>query len=226
MVRNLTILGLLAFFATGARADTLHMTNGDVLNGDVTAVTKSHVTMESETLGRLELKRENVRSIHLGDTPVPVQPAATPPSAPGASAPAAPAPTADAALQQLLGRSVKGPNGGGATPEDVLKQLRSSGVDPGTMKQLTGQFPLLADPKAGGYFNQMLGGLVSGDKGLQDLRRDAVRARDELQSLKEELGAPGGSLDGYLSILNGFIDEVPGPKEEGDKAMKKGGDDS
>lgn len=196
-----TLLALLSI-ASFARADAVRLSNGDVLNGELVRVDEQIVLLKSETLGELKLEREKVVSIHLGDAPVSL------PAEAGRAKETA-APPADAALQQLLGRRVTAPGRGGDTPEDVLRRLREGGVGAAEMRQLRQQFPLLATPEAGGYFESMVGGLVGGTRDLSDLRRDSVRARDELQDLKEELGEPGNALNGYLSILDTFITQVP-----------------
>ncbi len=91
------------------------------------------------------------------------------------------------------------------------------------------KFPLLNTPEASGYFNDTLGGLMTGKLNIQDVRKDAVKARDELKSLQDELGPEtGAALNGYMSILNKFIRETePAPSAaagkpgEGKPTIKK-----
>src|SRR5687768_9163868 len=51
-------------------ADTIEMTNGDVLNGQVISLDGKELVLKSELLGELKLAREKVSAIHLGDKPV------------------------------------------------------------------------------------------------------------------------------------------------------------
>ena len=64
------------------------------------------------------------------------------------------------------------------------------------------------------YFNDKVTGLASGRLNLQDIRKDAVKARDGLKDLQKDLGPDGRALEGYLSILNAFIDQTTPPKNE------------
>jgi len=106
----------------------------------------------------------------------------------------------------------------GGTPEDVVEKLQAAGgIDPQELDRLMNKFPLLATPEVQQHFNRYLGGLTSGELDLADLRKDAVKARDELKDLKKDLGPYGGALDGYLSILESFIDETKPAQPEKNK---------
>jgi hypothetical protein len=72
------------------------------------------------------------------------------------------------------------------------------------------QFLADADPAAKAKFDEMLGDLMSGKMTVADLRVQAKSAADQLRALKKELGPEADStLDGYLSILESFLKEVP-----------------
>jgi hypothetical protein len=72
------------------------------------------------------------------------------------------------------------------------------------------QFLADADPAAKAKFDEMLGALMSGKMTVADLRVQAKSAADQLRQIKKELGPEADStLDGYLSILEGFLKEVP-----------------
>ena len=94
------------------------------------------------------------------------------------------------------------------TPEDVVRQLRTEGVDPTALDDLRSQVPLMAIPGVRSYFDGTLQGLISGRLDLHDIRQDAVKARDGLLDLKKDLGPSGDALDGYLLILEGFINQT------------------
>ncbi len=79
-------VGLGMFCAGPLRADTIELTNGDVLNGNVVSLDGKELILKSELLGELKLAREKISAIHLGEGPV-----LTRPSAPAANPPAAPA---------------------------------------------------------------------------------------------------------------------------------------
>ncbi len=100
-----------------------------------------------------------------------------------------------------------------ATPGDVLKQLRTKGVDRDDLSTLKKQFPLLGTPEVSQYVNDKLSGLMTGRLNLQDIRKDAVRARDQIDSLKKDLGPQADALNGYLSILERFIQETAPPTQ-------------
>lgn len=176
-------------------ADTIVLVNGDVISGKVVSLSGDELKLESPILGVLTMHRDKVASVSLGDRPAP--------------APVAPAtPAIPAVPNQRGANAAKSPNDPTATPEDVVEQLRKSGVDVGSLGQLQELIPLQQAPGAQSYFNDTLSGLMSGKLGIGDIRRDAIDARDQLQDLRKELGPNGAALDGYLSILENFIQET------------------
>lgn len=198
---GLALLGFGLVFAPRLEADTIELSNGDVLNGKVLSLDDSQLILQSELLGELKLDREKVSAIHLGDKPV-----ITRQTAPAAIGPADTKPALDPEVQKVLG-SVP-------STDDVLKQLQGGAVKPEMIGALQTKFPLLNTPEASGYFNETLGGLMTGRLDIQDIRKDAVKARDELKTLQDELGPDGAALNGYMSILNKFIRETEPPADE------------
>jgi hypothetical protein len=95
--------------------------------------------------------------------------------------------------------------------DDVLKELQGGGLNPQMIGELQAKFPLLNTPEAGQYFNDTVGGLMTGKLNIQDVRKDAITARDGLLDLQKDLGPEGAALNGYLSILNKFIRETEPP---------------
>ena len=94
------------------------------------------------------------------------------------------------------------------SPEDVIRKLRRHGVDRKTMDNVQGMVPLMAVPGVRSYFDSALGGLISGRLDLHDIRQDALKARDGLRDLQKDLGPSGDALNGYLLILEGFLEQT------------------
>ncbi len=198
-----------------AWGDTIVLINGDSITGKVVSLSGDTLELESPILGTLTLQRDKVASVTLGDRPVAAaQPLAAVPVLPNRTQPTAQNPAT-------------------ASPQEVVEQLQKYGIDPKTLGKVKEVIPLQQAPGAQSYFNDTLSGLMSGKLGVGDIRRDAVNARDQLLDLKKELGPNGAALDGYLAILENFIQksepknkpqvvtpELP-KREESDKADKE-----
>ena len=86
-----------------------------------------------------------------------------------------------------------------------------------------------AGPEANNKFNEMVSGLMSGRLTVNDIRAEAKSAADQLKELKRDLGEDaGGALDGYLAILEHFLQETappnvssPAPKSKPDAVHKQ-----
>ena len=170
-----------------AAADSVQLANGEVLKGKVLALDDKQITLESESLGKLSIPRAKVATITLGDKP-PV---------------AVVAPKVDPTTPVLS-----------KTAEDVLKQLKAKGANPKDLSELQKAFPELSSPEASKIFNDTLQGLATGKKSIQDVRNDAIKARDELKKLTEDQGPDvEAATNPYLNILEKFIRETT-PKEE------------
>ncbi len=192
-------------------ADTVQLHNGEVLRGSVLSLDAKQVRIHSESLGDLAVDRGKIDAIYFGNR------TASPTVAPSTSSTpqaAAPTPKSPEEILKMLGQ---GPSGG--TPEGAIEELQKKGLNPGTMSELQKQFPLLLTPEVQNYFNDTLGGLASGKLDLQDLRKQAVHARDEIDKLQKELGPEASVLNPYRSILDKFIRETTPP--EGDKKADK-----
>lgn len=189
--------GLVILTTSPLFADTIELSNGDVINGQVVSLDAKQLVLKSKLLGELKLDREKVSAIHLGDKPVLTRQAAP------AANPAPQKPAIDPRVQNVL-NSVP-------SSEDVVKQLQGGAVNPQMIGALQSKFPLLNTPEASGYFNDTLSGLMSGKINIGDIRKDAVKARDQLKDLQDELGPDGAALNGYMSILNKFINETEPP---------------
>src|SRR5690606_18489130 len=85
---------------------------------------------------------------------------------------------------------------------------------------VTDAIPLLnTSPDAQKYFSDRVGGLISGQMDIGDIRNDAEKAVAELEDLKREFGPQmGPAIDPYLGILKRFLretDPTPGAEKPG-----------
>ena len=176
----------LVFLVGAARvlpADQLELQNGDRLSGHVVSVSADAVVLENEVLGKVTVPRKKVVSLAFGTNSVARVAAG--------ELPRLTVPTNLPAAAALI--DVAKTNGG---TNDVMRQVR---------EQL-----LAGSPAAASKFDAMAAGLMSGKLSLNDLRREAKSSVAQLQELKRELGADADdSLDGYLEVLNSFLQETP-----------------
>ena len=183
--RAAVLVVVLLIAALPVAADSVRLANGDLLNGRVLSLDDTQLRLESDTLGQINIPRAKVVSITLGDS----VPAVT------GTAPKA------GSLPPAIG------------PEGVLKQLQVTGVNPKDLGEIQKMFPLLATPEASTYFNNTLKGLLGGGMSVGDIRKDAIRARDELKKATKGLGPDvEAAMAPYLTILEKFINETqPSP---------------
>src|SRR6185369_8402664 len=86
--------------------------------------------------------------------------------------------------------------------------LRSLSEDTNMVHEIQNQFLAGAGPAANKKFQDMLSALMSGQMSVGDLRLQAKTAADQVRSLKKDLGEDVGfALDGYLAILDQFVNE-------------------
>lgn len=174
--------GMIFLFAValGLRADLVEMRNGDRYVGRVLSVDTNTVAVQSAVLGKINLPRTNVASLTFG---------------PDAAAPAPP-PAAPS-----LADFVK-------TNAELAAALRSPGTNAASLTQIREQM-LGGNPEAIGKFNELLGGLMTGKLNVEDIRREAKSAADQLREYRRELGPEaGGTFDGYLKVLDRFLNEA------------------
>ncbi|MCI0540630.1 MAG: hypothetical protein L0Z50_35975 [Verrucomicrobiales bacterium] len=173
---------VLVSFTVAIEADQLELVNGDRYIGKVIAVTETNVTLRSEINGLMQLPRSKVTVITFGDKMA--APTTAPPPAPVAL-------TAKPA------------------PKDLAAQIKAQGIDPKSIKQVREQILGAATPEVTGKFNEMVSGLIVGRLSVDDIRAQARSSVKELQAAKTELGEEFGTvLDGYLNILESFLNET------------------
>ena len=188
----LAILGsalVLSFASPGLRADQVEMKNGDRYAGKVLSLTNDQLLLQSDVLGKLTLPRDKVALITLGTT------AKTNGIRVVSSTPASPAPVAAT----------------NASP-DLSADLRSLGSNTNMAQQVREQLLAGAGVEANKKFDELLGGLASGQLNLEGIRSEAKSAASQLRALKKELGTDASEpLDAYLEILESFLKEAPPP---------------
>ena len=178
--------------ATLIGAEIVELKNGETLRGQLVSVNARALTFNSETLGNLSIDREKVAAIFLvEDRFVTSKSSSVRPS---------PSPQVSNENELLKGFS---------SVQDVLKQLQTDGLPNDAVSDLKKQFPMLENPEVKEYFMNRVGGLMLGRISIDDIRNDAIDARDQIRDLEKDLGPQASrALEGYLSILDGFIQET------------------
>jgi hypothetical protein len=193
------------------RADELQMQNGDRYFGKVLSVSSDAAVLESDVLGKITVSRKNVTSIAFGTNAIaPVTAASATQISASTNLPAAPS------LNKLA-----------ETNANFSAALGNLDADTNVIQKIREQL-LASSPEATAKYNKMVNGLLSGSLNIDDLRREAQSDADQLRALKRDLGPDAGdSLDGYLEVLDDFLNEsnsaaestytaiVPQPKAQG-----------
>ena len=201
-------LSLAAAAALTARADSLEMTNGDHYEGTVLGMNQSNILFQSDVLGRVTLSRAKVGRITLHEVAAP-KPAA--PSVVTAVAPTAPSASAPAMGQSLIlyGTNRAAVSVPAGQADVIVQQMRQQGIDPKIASQVQEQILGQGSPEATAKYNELMGGFLSGSLSIQDIRAQALDSIKEIQDLKKDAGDDtGGMLDGYLAILENFVQET------------------
>ena len=166
------------------RADEVEMQNGDRLSGKVLSVSAGTVVFESEMLGKINVPRKNIVAVVFGTNMAPAKTASN-----GMQAPAA------VSLTALSG-----------TNAVSAASIRSPGMDTNVIRQIREQM-LAGNPAATAKFDEITDGLMSGKLDLDDLRRQAKAAADQLREFKRQDPEVGDSLNAYLQVLDNFLNE-------------------
>ena len=189
------------------------MQNGDRFAGQVLSLNSNTVVLHSEVLGTLRLPRNTVKVITLGPSP------ATATAALSSSTNVPARPLNPMPLRAATNRPT--PLAGLGTSTNLIWQVQK-------------QFLSGAGPEANDKFNELLGGLMSGKLGVEDIRAQAQSAADQLRALQKESGEETGlATSAYLAILDHFLKEtapgstatnasgeVPQPKPDADPHEK------
>jgi hypothetical protein len=187
VLKTSALLGVLAL-AWPAQAEIIELRNGDRYSGEVIRMDKTNIEFLSEVQGRITIPREKVAAILLH------------PQAKSAAVPA-PETTADAVQKLNVPQSRQ--------LQDVMRKIQREGIDESTLDQVQEQMLSGAGPEANRMFREMAGGLLSGKLDLSDIRSQAEQAASQIEELKADLDDDTGQLlDGYLSILKGFLQKT------------------
>jgi hypothetical protein len=208
-----------------SRADSVQLTNGDLLNGEVITLDARELKLKSEIHGQMTIARAKVAAVAFGEKNLLTELA----EAAQAAARQASNDRAGNKSDRVGGGWVQGGSGNRGTPgtgrsgtlgardplsgarstQDVLNELARQGVTGLDLEQFKAAFPVLKDPEARKYFDEKAGGLLRGEISVQDIRKDAIKARDELKKATKGLGPEvDQALGGYLNILETFIRET------------------
>lgn len=181
-------------------ADQVRMQNGDHYLGKVVSLGTNTLVLKSDVLGTVQLPREKVAQISLGPGPATNTQAVAP----------APNNQPDAASVPLTNGAV-----------DLSASLRQLGANTNFIQQVQAQFLGTAGPEANAKFNEMVGGLMSGKLNVNDIRAEAKSAAAQLKELKRDLGDDAGwALDGYLAILENFLQQTATPNSSATNASR------
>lgn len=188
-----------------ARADRLQLSNGDEIAGKLIEMSEQKVKFRHPILGELTVDREEIHAIELGD-----QRGGERIMADGTkAAPETPEEVIDRLVNpEMNARKVKElakKSQQHAGVEGAVEELRRQGVDSNMMMQLHGMLPGFGSPEVQEHFTDRVTGLMSGSLSVDDIRDEAIDARDQLKELMDELGPNGAALQGYYGILDSFI---------------------
>lgn len=220
----LAVTALLFFGGQGiARADSIELINGDLLHGKVVSLDDVELRLISDIHGAVIIARDKVAAIGFGERKL-VRPA--------------PAGVADGTpdAQGVVRRAVAGDQSQVTatvplTPlpaQDVVRQLRNQGLTAENIAELQKALPMLKEPAARRFFDEKVKGLTEGTINVQDIRKEAMRAREEYRKTAKSLGPDGEkalnqALGGYLDILDRFIrDSAPKTVTDGQPSPQPG----
>ncbi|MGC3958674.1 MAG: hypothetical protein QM813_12270 [Verrucomicrobiota bacterium] len=170
---------------TKVLADQVEMKNGDRYVGQVISMSTDTLVLKNEILGTIKLPRDKVAQLTLGTNAI------APTSRPATNAITATLPAGLPAKAANLARS----SATATSPTNVMQQVQQ-------------QLLMEASPEAKAKFQELAGGYLTGAVSENQIRVEAQSAAEQLRKFKAELGADAGEdLDGYIAILEGFLNE-------------------
>lgn len=180
-----------AAFSTRSSADEIELNNGDRLNGTVTALSETSLTLKSERFGEVVVPRDQITLIGLGENGIPDRPAAAPGNALGELGGAGLANPNDLQMmlndpqiQQQFG-GLLGEALGGRSMGDLQRDLNQSRRG---LEELQRDLGGIEGEAIGSYlrlFDVLGGGLGAGEQ-MQQQGRQQMQERDDLQRELDE----------------------------------------
>jgi hypothetical protein len=99
-----------------------------------------------------------------------------------------------------------------ATSGEWLNQLKNSTVSSNLIEQVRQQLLSGAGPEANQRFDELVQGLRGGTLNMDDIRRQARDSVEQLRAVQSDLGEDGEMVEGYLRILEGFLQKTNSPE--------------
>ncbi len=191
-----------------ASADRLQLANGDEIEGELLEMSGDQVKFRHPILGTFTIPRNQIHAIELGQerggNRIMADGSEAPPETPEEVIDRLVNPDLNPGAIKKLEKGSKHH----ATPQDAVEQLRQEGVDAKMMSQLHAMLPGFGSPVVQQHFEDRVTGLMSGSLTINDIRNEAIDARDQLKELMDDLGPGGEALRGYYGILDGFIEKT------------------
>ena len=214
MISRLSVLVLIALPCPALLADRVQLSNGDSVSGTLIEVTGGHVVIDSPLLGNVRLLRADVRAVRFGtkeqieadiqkENAALIKAATQKVMAARVGAETKPAvPVAGGVPNPIGGQPIAAPK--------ANMNLGNQDID-GAMGHLNQMFPDAKAPEIQNHVRNQLGQILSGQKGLGDIRNQAADTSRQVRQMKGELqkmGAWNPMYDMYLGILDNFVERV------------------
>jgi hypothetical protein len=193
MIKSIYLIIFVCFglwIVVASRADEVVMLNGDILNGEVLAMSTNSLTLQDDNLGTVTLPRGKITTVVFGKVK-----------------PAAPW-VATSPKNVVVMRPYNAPQTNSIS--DLEAELRGIRDQTNLIQQVQAQIlGSSASPEAVNKFNELLDGLSTGTIDMNELRAEAQSAAEQLESFTNEMGPDAsGEAESYLSILNSFLQET------------------
>jgi hypothetical protein len=172
------------------RADQVEMLNGDRLSGRVLSVTTETVVLQSDVLGRVNVPRQKIATVSFRTN----------------TAPETGTIINSRTSLQTASQSGNSPIALVNTNMPLAASFGGPGDDTNVVRQIREQM-LAGNPAASAKFDELANGLMSGKLNMEDLRREAKASADQLRELQRQDPEAAASLDGYLQVLDSFLNE-------------------
>jgi uncharacterized phage infection (PIP) family protein YhgE len=168
----------------------------------VISVATNTVVLQNDLLGKLTLPRDQVAHLTIGEKRV----------------------TATNALPLIEGAKkqpallAQAPSKTAET--DLATAIRGLNTNSSSVRQISDQLLTGSNPAAKKKYNELVGGLASGNLSVANIRTEAQSAITQVRQYKKELGEEAGEpLDAYLAVLEGFLKETESSAPEPPKTV-------